>query len=147
MSRLVRWQRSGHWQHIRQGAAGGGLCLQVCEPCQAVQYPPRDNCRQCLSDKLTWQPVCAEGVVMAWSRVHASTQAFFREHAPWHVANIRLDCGVVLYAFVSERCLQTGTRVYVHPVIDSNDEVVFVATTVAGVPATEYERITALTEG
>ena len=35
-------------------AAEGRFELQVCQRCQAVQYPPRDACHRCLSPRLKW---------------------------------------------------------------------------------------------
>src|SRR5690625_6142847 len=42
---------------LTAAAAEGQFKLQVCQSCNAVQYPPRELCHQCLSSKLLWQRV------------------------------------------------------------------------------------------
>ena len=44
-------------------AAEGRFELQVCQRCQAVQYPPRDACHRCLSSQLDWTAQGGEGVL------------------------------------------------------------------------------------
>ncbi|MGI9230045.1 MAG: Zn-ribbon domain-containing OB-fold protein [Gammaproteobacteria bacterium] len=146
MSSLPVFRRGALWRPLRQAAGRGELSLQICDQCQQVQYPPREVCRSCLSDALSWQQTAAEGEVLAWTRLHASTQAFFREHLPWCMAVIRLDCGAVLYAYISEQCLETGMKVHLHPVQDSNNDFIFVATSPDTDPAQEFEKLTLLTQ-
>lgn len=147
MTELPLLKRSRHWQEIKQAASEGYLSLQVCQQCGHVQYPPRDVCGQCLSDDLNWQRIGADGVVNSWTQLHTSTHGFFREYVPWHVANIELENGVVLYAFASSNCLKTGAKVRVHTVINNNEDVFFVATSVDGKPETEFEKLTELIQG
>ena len=37
---------------LTASAALGQFRLQVCGECDAVQYPPRESCHRCLSDRL-----------------------------------------------------------------------------------------------
>src|SRR5271155_1214932 len=39
---------------LTAAAARGRFELQVCLDCGAVQYPPREICRSCLSHRLAW---------------------------------------------------------------------------------------------
>lgn len=75
------------------------LVLQVCENCSAVQYPPRECCRECLSDALAWNAVSAEGRVVAVTALQHSLEPVFQSQTPVHIANIRMETGVTILAF------------------------------------------------
>jgi NAD(P)-dependent dehydrogenase (short-subunit alcohol dehydrogenase family)/uncharacterized OB-fold protein len=77
-------------------AAQGRFGLQVCAECQAVQYPPRDACVQCLSHDLRWQDVDPAGKVLAQTTIRASPEPYFRERLPWRMGAVRLDAGPML---------------------------------------------------
>jgi len=52
---LPPWPRSRIALGLTAGAAEGRFVLQVCAECGAVQYPPREACHRCLSDRLPWR--------------------------------------------------------------------------------------------
>ena len=78
--------------------ADGGLSLQKCAACGAVQWPPRDVCGECWTDALQWEEVPPAGVVVASTMLHASMEEFFRDRLPWRIAIVRLEAGPVAYA-------------------------------------------------
>ncbi|QUS57617.1 SDR family NAD(P)-dependent oxidoreductase [Pseudovibrio brasiliensis] len=80
---------------IAAAAAEGRFMLQVCaEPdCSTVQYPARDACACCLSDRLVWQDVSPHGKLIATSTVRTSTNTYFRERTPWRLGTVHLDIG------------------------------------------------------
>lgn len=81
-------------------AAEGRFRLQVCAECGAVQYPPRDACRRCLSTELDWRDMPPGGELLALTAVHASPDPYFRERLPWRAGTVMLDGGVPVVAHV-----------------------------------------------
>lgn len=69
------------------------LVLPVCPDCGTVQYPRGEVCRHCLGGPLEEQPVADSGVLLGWSRLHASLEPEFNERLPWTIASVRLDAG------------------------------------------------------
>jgi len=77
-------------------AAEGRFELQRCAACDAVQYPPRETCHRCLSDRLHWQLVGGGGELISHTSVLHSHDPYFRERVPWRLGLVKLDCGPVL---------------------------------------------------
>lgn len=71
------------------------LVLQQCEDCNTIQYPPREVCKHCLSDALTWRAVDDRGEVLASSSLHNSLEPYYQERLPWELASVKLDAGPV----------------------------------------------------
>lgn len=101
--------RSATAAGLTAAAEQGQFALQVCSACQAVQYPPRDVCCQCLHDDLPWQPVPNGATVVASSTLHHSNEPYFQEKLPWRIGTVKLDCGPVAIAHLRDN-LQTGDR-------------------------------------
>ena len=78
---------------LTAAAAEGRFVLQVCADCQAVQYPPRDACVNCLSPKLPWRAQSGTGQLLAATTLHHSNDLFFRERLPWRLGLVQLDAG------------------------------------------------------
>ena len=72
--------------------------------CAAVQYPPREVCRTCLSSRLVWRPHNGEGELIADTVLHAAQELYFRERLPWRIGMVSLDGGVNLVVYVHESC-------------------------------------------
>lgn len=80
------------------------LALQHCKACQAVQYPPREVCGECLSPALAWRETGTAGTLLAGVELHHSLWEFFKRRiadAPWPVATVRLDCNVTVFAHLA----------------------------------------------
>lgn len=80
------------------------LSLQHCRDCGSVQYPPREVCAQCLGDSLTWRPTAGAGRLLSRVALHHSLWEFYKRRiadAPWPVASVQLDCGVVVFAHLA----------------------------------------------
>lgn len=88
------------------------LVLQVCEPCGAVQYPPREICRNCLSDELRWKETDNNGRIIAVSTLNHSFEPFFQDKLPLTIASVRLKNDVTLFAFCDAKSLR-GQRVII----------------------------------
>ena len=74
------------------------LELPVCEACGSVQYPVREVCVRCLSDRLRRQPVQAGGVILARTVLHRSMDERFAPRLPLAIASVKLDAGPVAIA-------------------------------------------------
>ena len=112
---------------LTAGAARGRFELQVCRDCSTVQYPPREACRACLSQRLDWKPQSGGGELMSQSTLHHSNEVFYRERMPWRLGVVRLDCGPVVVAHLHGDCAPAPSRVRVHANIDRAGQAALVA--------------------
>nr|MCH9673091.1 OB-fold domain-containing protein [Gammaproteobacteria bacterium] len=85
-------------------AAEGKFRLQVCAQCNAVQYPPRQLCKQCLGDTLPWRTVSDRGQLLAKTALHHSNDNYFRERLPWRLGLVKLDCGPSVVVHLVSAC-------------------------------------------
>jgi NAD(P)-dependent dehydrogenase (short-subunit alcohol dehydrogenase family)/uncharacterized OB-fold protein len=90
---LPPWTRSRVALGLTAAAAEGRFALQVCADCGAVQYPPREACRACLSDALPWRDQSGAGELISHTLLRQSHEIFFRERVPWRLGMVKLDCG------------------------------------------------------
>ena len=91
-------------------SAEGRFALQVCLDCNAVIYPPRDACPNCLSARLPFRDVANGGMLVAETTVQTSTDPYFRERTPWRVGTVKLDVGPVVVAHLHGDTVE-GARV------------------------------------
>jgi uncharacterized OB-fold protein len=76
--------------------------LQRCEDCGAAQYPPREVCAACLSDRLAWHSADSlPGRVLACTRLHHSNEPRFRPRLPLTVGLVQFDAGPVAVCFLA----------------------------------------------
>ncbi len=78
---------------LTAAAARGRFELQVCRDCGTVQYPPREACRVCLSQRLDWRAQDGAGELVSETMLRHSNELFYRERMPWRLGMVRLDCG------------------------------------------------------
>ena len=102
--------RSRTARGLAVAAAQGRFALQVCAACGHTQYPPREACVACLGAALPWRDVPTGGVLTAATIVRISTDPYFRQHTPWRMGSVRLDCRVDAYAHLHRDC-SPGARV------------------------------------
>ncbi len=94
-------------------AARGELRLQHCEECGTVAYPPRDICGNCWSSALHWKPVAPDGVLLAETTLHTSTNIYFRERLPWRIGAVKLKNGPVVVAHIHSDAEEgAGVRIF-----------------------------------
>lgn len=117
------------------------LVLQTCKQCRAVQYPPREVCRECLGDKLAWEPVDNHGTVMASVELQHSLNDFFVAQLPWLIGSIKLDCGPVVMVHMANKLNKSGLKVNVFAHADASGAAVLVAVGEATEIATAAQRI------
>jgi len=108
-------------------AVSGKLVLQHCEHCTEVQYPPREICRNCLSDNLHWRATSNSGTVLSAVELHRSLEPYFQARTPWMLGSVKLDCGQVVLLQLPTDCSSAGSRVVVTQVIDESGEAVMIA--------------------
>ncbi len=76
--------------------------LQRCTDCTTAQYPPREVCGTCLSDRLTSDSADAlPARVLARTRLHHSNEPHVRARLPLTVGLVRFDAGPVAVCFLS----------------------------------------------
>jgi NAD(P)-dependent dehydrogenase (short-subunit alcohol dehydrogenase family)/uncharacterized OB-fold protein len=90
---LPPWARGRTALGLTAAAAVGRFELQVCQRCQAVQYPPRDACHRCLSSQLKWTTQTGEGELLSETVLHHSNDPFYRERLPWRLGLVHLGVG------------------------------------------------------
>lgn len=105
----------------------GKLTLQHCKQCGRVQYPHRELCQHCLSADLVWESTAVGGTVCATSSLHHSLEPFFKMRSPNLIGSIKLDCGGVVFAHLSDKNISRNARVQVINYIDSSGQAVLVA--------------------
>ncbi|NKB36920.1 MAG: hypothetical protein GKR93_07070 [Gammaproteobacteria bacterium] len=137
-------KRTAVWKTIDHAARQGQFVLPVCEQCDAIQYPPREICHNCLHDGLQWQEITSAGEIIASTALNASTSAFFREHLPHPVALIKLDAGPLVYAHLARTELKTGDRVELVNRCDINGRGVFIALSAGGTEVIQAESLRAM---
>jgi NAD(P)-dependent dehydrogenase (short-subunit alcohol dehydrogenase family)/uncharacterized OB-fold protein len=119
---------------LTAAAALGRFELQVCASCGSVQYPPREACHKCLSDRLKWTLQDGAGELLATTQVHVSHDLFFRERMPWQLAMVRLDCGPTVVAHLHGACPPAPARVRIGARLDKAGQGVLVAFPLDEVP-------------
>ncbi len=112
---------------LTAAAARGRLELQVCQDCGAIQYPPREICRTCLSHRLVWRAQDGRGGLMADTVLRAAQELYFRERVPWRIGLVRLDTGVNVIAHVHASVGAAPCRVRVAAALDRASQAVLVA--------------------
>jgi NAD(P)-dependent dehydrogenase (short-subunit alcohol dehydrogenase family)/uncharacterized OB-fold protein len=112
---------------LTAAAAEGRLMLQVCEQCQAVQYPPREACQRCLSEHLPWREVDGAGELLAITILRHSNDLFFRERLPWRVGMVKLDHGPTIIAHLHGDVADAPARVRLGARLDRAGQAVLIA--------------------
>lgn len=112
---------------LTAAAAEGRLMLQVCEQCQAVQYPPREACQRCLSEHLPWREVDGAGELLAITILRHSNDLFFRERLPWRVGMVKLDHGPTVIAHLHGDVTEAPARVRLGARLDRAGQAVLIA--------------------
>ncbi len=107
-------------------AAEGRFALQHCGECGAVQYPPRELCRGCLSDALEWRDTDPSGAVIAETTTRVTPDTYFRGLMPVRIATVLLDAGPSLIARL-HGAVGRGDRVRVAARIDAAGQAILLA--------------------
>jgi uncharacterized OB-fold protein len=114
-------------QQMAEHAADGKLALQRCTACGTVQYPPRELCSLCLTDRLEWRVTDAEGgEVLAATTLHRSHETAFRDGLPLRAGLVRLDPGPTVICFLPDGG-DAGTRVRITARNDDGGHAVLMA--------------------
>jgi 3-oxoacyl-[acyl-carrier protein] reductase len=110
-------------QALREGRLEGTKCNK----CSTLYYPPRANCKECLSDEFI-EPILfsGEGTILSFSEVHVPPAGFER-FAPYTVTVIDLKEGGRIVAWVEDvtEPLKIGEDVLVKPEVIEGDRVIY----------------------
>jgi len=88
--------------------------LQRCADCGTAQYPARDFCGACLSDRVEWES--AESMparVLARTALHHSNEAVFRARLPLTLGLVRFDAGPVAVCLLADAAAGDAVQVAV----------------------------------
>lgn len=107
---------------LTEAAARGIFALQVCRDCATVQYPPREACHNCLSDRLVWTPQDGRGELVSETRIRHALELYFRERTPWRLGVVKLDAGPIVVVQVHGDIPPAPTRVRVQACLDKSDQ-------------------------
>jgi uncharacterized OB-fold protein len=76
--------------------------LQRCHECAHAQYPPREICSACLSDRLASDEAAAlPARVLACTVLHHSNEPRFRPRLPIVLGLVRFEAGPVALCFLA----------------------------------------------
>ncbi|MFX0185850.1 MAG: glucose 1-dehydrogenase [Candidatus Hodarchaeota archaeon] len=108
---------------LREGKLEGTKCTK----CSTLYYPPRANCKECLTDEFI-QPAefSGEGKILSFSEVHVPPAGFER-FAPYTVAVVDLKEGGRAVAWVEDiiKPLEIGEDVLIKPDVVEGDRVIY----------------------
>jgi 3-oxoacyl-[acyl-carrier protein] reductase len=108
---------------LRKGKLEGTKCNK----CSTLYYPPRANCKECLTDEFI-RPAefSGEGKILSFSEVHVPPAGFER-FAPYTVAVVDLKEGGRAVAWVEDvtEPLEIGEDVLVKPEVIEGDRVIY----------------------
>lgn len=82
------------WESVQKH----NMKLQHCDECGHVRYPAAGHCPECLSDRVTWQPVIGTATLVSWCTFHRQYLPAFP--APHTVAVGSLPEGPLFVAFM-----------------------------------------------
>jgi NAD(P)-dependent dehydrogenase (short-subunit alcohol dehydrogenase family)/uncharacterized OB-fold protein len=131
---LPPFARSRAAHGLTAAAALGRFELQVCAACGAIQYPPREACRQCLTGDLRWTVQQGFGELLSRATVHISHDPYFRERTPWPLGVVRLDAGVTVVVHLIGGAVDPPRRVVVTAKLDRSGQAVLVALPTQEIP-------------
>ena len=103
-------------------APEGVLSLLQCERCGRIDYPLRELCSNCLSDRLAWRRVDPSGTVLAVATLRRSNEPYFRDRLPMRIGSVQLDAGPVVIAWIEHEAVVAGTRVTVGVRLDASGD-------------------------
>jgi uncharacterized OB-fold protein len=76
--------------------------LQRCVDCGARQYPPREFCGSCLSDRLAWDSAeTLPARLVARTVLHHSNEPNWRARMPMTLGLVQFDGGAVAVCFMA----------------------------------------------
>ena len=94
--------RSRVYEGLDRVARTGIFALQQCEECEKVQYPPREICWNCLSDRLAFKKQTDEATLLAKTRIWRPYEPRFENRVPVAVGLVQLDAGPVALAMLDD---------------------------------------------
>jgi len=124
---------------LTAAAALGRFELQVCQDCNTTQYPPREVCGHCLSERLRWQPVDASGRLLALTVLSHSNDLYFRERLPWRIGSVEMAAGPTVAAHVHGDCKE-GDTVRLSLKLDRSGQAVMIALPQEATPNMEDDK-------
>lgn len=103
----------------------GEICGSRCRACGHASFPPRADCRRCLSPDFELVPVSGRGRLWTWTRITAAPRGF-EAYAPYVLGVVELEDGgralAPLGASVPEESLAMGMELRLVPRVHEETE-------------------------
>lgn len=103
----------------------GEICGSRCRACGHTSFPPRADCRRCLSPDFELVPVSGRGRLWTWTRITAAPRGF-EAYAPYVLGVVELEDGgralAPLGASVPEESLAMGMELRLVPRVHEETE-------------------------
>ena len=132
--------RSRKAQGLTLAAAIGRFALQCCAQCGRYAYPPRDACPHCLSADLPYIDAPTGGLLLSQTCIQVTSDPYYREHMPWRVGLVQLDCGPSVVTHLHGDCAGAGSQVRLSLQLDKSGQAVFFAGPTSAMPPMEDDR-------
>jgi uncharacterized OB-fold protein len=132
--------RSRKAQGLTLAAAIGRFALQCCAECGRYSYPPRDACPRCLSADLPFIDAPASGLLLSETCIRVTSDPYYREHMPWRVGLVQLDCGPSVVTHLHGDSAGAGSQVRLSLQLDKSGQAVFFAGPTSAMPPIEDDR-------
>lgn len=94
--------RSPMGSRLSAALATGQFVLPSCQMCSAVNYPPSEVCRVCLSDEIGLAACDPSASVIASALVVRSYADDFKDRAPTPIASVKMNVGPIVFAHAAE---------------------------------------------
>lgn len=132
--------RSRKAQGLTLAAAIGRFALQCCAECGRYTYPPRDACPHCLCAELPFIDAPTGGLLLSEICIQVTSDPYYREHMPWRIGLVQLDCGPSVVTHLHGDCARAGGRVQLSLRLDKSGQAVFFAGPTSTMPPVEDDR-------
>ncbi|MCF7981681.1 MAG: OB-fold domain-containing protein [Pseudomonadales bacterium] len=99
------------------------LCLQQCENCGELRYPPAALCAHCLSEKFIWQSVEGRGTLISGVVFHHAFRPELADRIPYGIGLVELNEGVRMVTAIVDSdlsALTAGRKVSLRFIPDRN---------------------------
>ena len=125
---------SGCADGMKDAASRNMFSLQQCSACHRFQYPPREVCGTCLSDRIQWREQAQwPGRVRALTVLRHSHLPEWAPCLPVSIGLVEVGEGVMVVSFLDPD-LAPGSRVMVTACLDNHERPVLRASVSASDP-------------
>lgn len=95
------------------GTRRGQICVQCCDACGYLRFPPARICPECLAPQSRWTELRPSGKLYSFATYQRAFDRRFERHLPYTVAYVELDDGprMVGTLIAGDQEVAVGSRV------------------------------------